>query len=199
MKRGRKKRRVVVTETYTNPLVYRNVLSLITPHCTMEAFARLKRVCKAFLKWLPEHHPLRDEIVKEYAKEWPRERPELMEILLGSYTRRFFDMIHPCLHYRVLTQFVAGSGTLDDSYIRLDLHTGVVYVREGAISHIFEDRPCAMLEFHGYMDVSLKVFVCGGFKVFRYTENPELERLVSPYAKDEAFMAFYRRGVLMKK
>lgn len=190
-KRSARKKRRVILETYTHPVVFRDVLPLIARHCSMQTFARLKRVCKRFWEWLPEHHPLRTEIVEEYAKERPRERPEVVNVLLNAYYRRFMNMIHPRLHYRVLTRLIRGSGTEDDGYIRCDLHTGVIYIREGAISHVFADNPCAMLEFKGNMEVSCKEIVCGGFEVFKYTANPGLERLVFRYADDAIFMSTY--------
>lgn len=196
---AKKKRRVVVVAgIYTDPLVYRNILSLITPHCTVEAFARLKRVCKAFLKWLPEHHPLRDEIIKEYAKVHPRERPEIVDVLLRAYFRRLLGMIHPGLHNRVVTRRFSRDGTCLDGYIRLSLETGVLYIREGAISHVFADRPCATLEFKGNMEVDCKGFVSGGFQVFKWNRNPGLERLVLPHADDTNFLSTYlmNKGLL---
>ena len=187
---AKKKRRVVVVAgIYTDPLVYRNILSLITPHCTVEAFARLKRVCKAFLKWLPTHHPLRDEIVKEYAKVHPRERPEIIDVLIKPYFVRFVEMIHPAVRYRVITHNDYGGGTARDGYIRCNLDTGILYVDEFVFSHIFQDDPCVALEFNGNMSANCKEVINGQLIPFRNWLKPKfgLQRLVLPYAVNAKF------------
>lgn len=189
MKRSARKKRRVTQSSYTDPGVYRDVLSLIAPHCDVQTFARLKRVCKRFREWLPAHHPLREEIVKEYAKEHPREHPEIVDVIGKAYFRRFMGMIHPRIHCRVVTHQEWGGGTERDGFVRCNLHTGVIYVSEFVISHIFEDNPCAMLEFNGNMNVDCKEVICGQLIPFRNWSKPKygLQRLVLPYAVNAKF------------
>lgn len=73
----------------TNPLVYRDVLSLIIPHCTAQTFARLKRVCKQFNTWLPKEHPGIARICAGYAANPPVCYPEIVKLVFEAYYTKF--------------------------------------------------------------------------------------------------------------
>lgn len=136
MKRStRKKRRVEPETTYADPRTFRNLLPQIVMYCTAQTFARLKRVCKDFLRWLPAEHPALAQIRLGYAK-WPHVcYPEKVALLFDAYYRRFVNELH-----RELQDYVTTSNEfkpLNPTMLHVNECTGIIHDRTRTATHIF--------------------------------------------------------------
>ena len=150
MKRGSarntKKRRVVVTETYTNPLVYRDVLSLIAPHCDMQTFARLKCVCKKFWEWLPDEHPVVTTIRSSYGS-MERFPYKSVPLVFDAYFHRYLSHFPERAKEHVILRTEAYT---EDGEIGVLLEDGSIYDCNGFDHrYIFDDDSWRDVEIMG--------------------------------------------------
>lgn len=86
-----KKRRIEREEqgSFVDPLPFRDVLPMIARYCTLQTFARLKQVCRSFLQWLPDEHPVIEMIHDGYAGA-PQDFPfYVVPLVFDGYFRRF--------------------------------------------------------------------------------------------------------------
>lgn len=151
MKRSgpRKKRRI---ETYAHPVVFRDVLPLIARHCDMQSFARLKRVCKSFREWLPEHHPLVRFICRRYDMDHRAFPYYTVSLLFDAYWGRFRDSFPDAAKNRIVL--------IDEPYEE-DGEIGVMRCDGGIWDcmgftgrHIFEDKPWQHAQIRGCYNVA---------------------------------------------
>lgn len=140
---ARKKRRVV---SYTDPGVYRDVLSLITPHCDMTTFARLKRVCRSFREWLPIEHPVVTTIRSSYGS-MERFPYESVPLVFDAYFHRYLNHFPERAKEHVILRFEQYT---EDGEIGVLLEDGSIHDCNGFDHrYIFDDEPWRDVEIMG--------------------------------------------------
>jgi hypothetical protein len=143
----RKKRRVLEEEAvYADPLPFRDVLSMIARYCTLQTFARLKRVCKSFLQWLPKEHPAIEMIHEGYSGA-PQDFPfHVVPLVIDGYFRLFQNHFPDAAKHllRMIDEPPVENGII--GVLRSD---GSIWDCNDTNGYIFEDETWKKIEMSG--------------------------------------------------